>query len=527
MTGLGFAVRSFLHYLRFNLTVAIGIAISTAILTGGLIVGDSVRFSLEQSTKYRLGETSAAITTGDRFTTASLAALLQEELSEPMDQGPGILCAPIFQLPGIATADGGRMRVNRIQVLGVNGQFDHFADTSSFFGDLSADEVIISENLAERLNVGAGDFIMLRIRKASVMPMNTPFVSADQTTVSARVSVKAVAGVPELGRFNLKISQTAPFNIFISLDHLNRIMDLEDKANVILISHDGTLQTTEITASLRKTWRPADAGLKIREIESLGEVELYADRVFMEPAIIKAFLDPDKDQHTVLTYFVNSIAAGTKQTPYSFVSTLSEGQNVGISQGGDSTVGTEDFQPGEDGIIVNEWLASDLGLIPGDSVRLEYFVPGPLRKLEEHSVRLKVERVVPMEGLFGDMNLMPELPGLSDAGHCRDWEAGIPIDLEKIRDKDEDYWNEFRGTPKAFISLRTASGLWKNRFGDYTALRYRAVEMDATSIEEVFRDKLDPADLGIRVEDIMGSGLQAARNGVDFSQLFICHLGIF
>ncbi len=57
MTGLGFAVRSFLHYLRFNLTVAIGIAISTAILTGGLIVGDSVRYSLEQSTKYRLGET--------------------------------------------------------------------------------------------------------------------------------------------------------------------------------------------------------------------------------------------------------------------------------------------------------------------------------------------------------------------------------------------------------------------------------------------------------------------------------------
>ncbi len=135
------------------------------------------------------------------------------------------------------------MRVNRIQVLGVNRQFDHFADTSSYFGDLSADEVIISENLAERLDVGAGDFIMLRIRKASVMPMNTPFVSADQTTVSARVRVKAVAGVPELGRFNLKISQTAPFNIFISLDHLNRIMDLEDRANVILISHDGTLQT--------------------------------------------------------------------------------------------------------------------------------------------------------------------------------------------------------------------------------------------------------------------------------------------
>ena len=511
MTGFGFAIRSFLHYLRFNLTVAIGVAISTAILTGGLIVGDSVRYSLEQSTRYRLGGTRTAITMGDRFTTASLSALLQEELSDPLNLDQEIVCAPIFQLQGIATADGGRMRVNRIQVLGVNEQFDLIADTSSYFGNLSSDEVIISENLAERLEVGAGDFIMLRIRKASVMPMNTPFVSAIHTTVSARVRVKAIAGVPELGRFSLKISQTAPFNIFISLDHLNRIMDLEDKANLMLISHDGSLQHEEITTSLRKTWRPADAGLKIREIATLGEIELYADRVFIEPAIIEAFRNTGADQHEVLTYFVNSITAGTNQTPYSFVSTLSAGQYT--SPG--------DKSPGEDGIIVNEWLASDLGLIPGDSVRLEYFVPGPLRRLEEHTVSLKVEGVVPIEGLFADMNLMPELPGLSDAGHCRDWEAGIPIDLEKIRDKDEDYWNEFRGTPKAFISLRTAGELWKNRFGDYTAVRYRAEEMDQESLVKVFRDHLDPADLGIRIEDIMDSGLKAARNGVDFSQLFI------
>jgi len=521
MTRFGFAIRSFTHYLRFNLTVAIGVAISTAILTGGLIVGDSVRFSLEQSTRYRLGGTRTAITTGDRFTTASLAALLQEELSDPLSHAPDVVCAPMFQLQGVATADGGRLRINRIQVLGVNEQFDLIADTTSYFGNLTGDEVIISENMAERLEVGEGDFIMLRIQKASVMPMNTPFVSATHTTVSARVRVKAIAGVPALGRFSLKISQTAPFNIFMNLDHLNRIMDLEDKANLMLISHDGSLQNEEMTSSLRKTWRPADAGLKIREIASMGEIELYADRVFIEPAIIEAFQNPDADQHEVLTYFVNSITAGTKQTPYSFVSTLSEGQNIGISQLGQLAAGMGDRIPGENGILVNEWLASDLGLVPGDTLRLEYFVPGPLRRLEEHTVSLKVEGVVPMKGLFADMNLMPELPGMSDAGHCRDWEAGIPIDLEKIRDKDEDYWNVFKGTPKAFISLQTARGIWKNRFGDYTAMRYPAEEMDRGALVKVFRDNLHPIDLGIRVEDIMGSGMRAARNGVDFSQLFI------
>jgi ABC-type lipoprotein release transport system permease subunit len=263
MTRFGFAIRSFIHYLRFNLIVAIGIAVSTAILTGGLIVGDSVRYSLEQSTRYRLGATRTAITTGDSFTTATLAALLQEELRDTPDPDPDAVCAPLFQLQGVATADGGRLRINRMQVLGVDGQFDLIADTTSYFGNLTGDEVIISENVAERLEVGAGDFIMLRIRKASLMPMNTPFVSAINTTVSARVRVKAIARVPALGRFSLKISQTAPFNIFMSLDHLSRIMDLEDKANVILISHDGLLQKNEIASSLRKTWRPADAGLKI------------------------------------------------------------------------------------------------------------------------------------------------------------------------------------------------------------------------------------------------------------------------
>ena len=198
----------------------------------------------------------------------------------------------------------------------------------------------------------------------------------------------------------------------------------------------------------------------------MSEIEISADRVFIEPAIIEAFRLHGSDQHEVLTYFVNSIAAGTRQTPYSFVSTLSEGQNTGISQLGQLDAGSGNGSPGEHGILINEWLASDLGLVPGDTLMLEYFVPGPLRRLEEDAVSLEVEGIVPMKGHFADMNLMPELPGMSDAGHCRDWEAGIPIDLEKIRDKDEDYWNEFRGTPKAFISLETARGIWKNRFGD-------------------------------------------------------------
>jgi hypothetical protein len=45
-----------------------------------------------------------------------------------------------------------------------------------------------------------------------------------------------------------------------------------------------------------------------------------------------------------------------------------------------------------------------------------------------------------MTNVWADSTRMPWLPGLSDAGHCREWDAGVPIDLDAIRDKDEDYW---------------------------------------------------------------------------------------
>ena len=34
---------------------------------------------------------------------------------------------------------------------------------------------------------------------------------------------------------------------------------------------------------------------------------------------------------------------------------------------------------------------------------------------------------------------MPDFPGLSDAGDCKDWNTGVPIDLDKIRDKYNKY----------------------------------------------------------------------------------------
>ncbi|NJK85451.1 MAG: hypothetical protein HC906_05275 [Bacteroidales bacterium] len=116
---------------------------------------------------------------------------------------------------------------------------------------------------------------------------------------------------------------------------------------------------------------------------------------------------------------------------------------------------------------------------------------------------------------------MPELPGLSDAGNCRDWETDIPIDLEKIRDKDEEYWNKFKGLPKAFISLDQGQTLWENRFGNLTSLSIDSEMLSKEQITENIKKSISVFSLGFEVKDVKKSGLYAARNGVDFSELFL------
>ncbi|HEC42763.1 MAG TPA: FtsX-like permease family protein [Bacteroides sp.] len=253
--------------------------------------------------------------------------------------------------------------------------------------------------------------------------------------------------------------------------------------------------------AMRRSWGPDDGGLKIQKLQGKDIVEIKSERVFIDPAIVDLFEEADLEKKFILTYFVNGFRYREKETPYSFVSTLD-----GIES---------------QGIRVNEWLASDLGIKIGDTLHVDYFVPGPLRNLEEHSIKLRVESVMAIQGDFADENLVPDLPGLSDAGHCREWEAGIPIDLDKIRTKDEDYWNRYRGTPKAFVSPETAELLWKNRFGDYTSIRFPGDESTKENIESLVWEKLDPADLGVSMENVRELGFNAARGGVDFSQLFL------
>src|SRR2546425_11354476 len=76
-------LRNLLFHRRGNFAVLLGVAVGTAVLTGALLVGDSLRGSLRDLTEERLGWVDDAMVTG-RFEREGLVTkiVIQEQAQE-------------------------------------------------------------------------------------------------------------------------------------------------------------------------------------------------------------------------------------------------------------------------------------------------------------------------------------------------------------------------------------------------------------------------------------------------------------
>ena len=171
---------------------------------------------------------------------------------------------------------------------------------------------------------------------------------------------------------------------------------------------------------------------------------------------------------------------------------------------------------GDDEIMIDQWLADDLQARPGDALRLTYYVPGATHRLEEKQGQFRIHSVAPMEGMAADRTLMPDFPGIARAEKTENWDAGFAIDLQKIRPKDEQYWKQYRGTPKAFVTLSAGRRMWGNRFGDVTALRFATGRASEQSIQQGMASALDPAAIGFVFQPLRERALAASRPGGGF-----------
>ena len=115
MTFWKFIRASLTFYRRVNVGVLLSVVVSCAVLTGALVVGDSVRGSLAKMVEVRLGRVDAALSGGDRFFGADLADRLSKSSSAKF--------APVLQVRGLMASGDGKVRVNRVEVLGVDTRF--------------------------------------------------------------------------------------------------------------------------------------------------------------------------------------------------------------------------------------------------------------------------------------------------------------------------------------------------------------------------------------------------------------------
>jgi len=469
-----------------------GMILSTAILTCALIIGDSVKYSLNTLVSKRLGQTQQIVLTQERFFPATFSNKLENELNTTV--------APVLLERGMASSD--QSIVPDVQVCGVDRSFWKMGNTTQ--PELNADEVIINEKLAIKLKLAVGDEMVLRMEKVGFITKNAPFVPDENNSTALRMKVKAIADEHSFGNFNIKTNQITPYSVFLSLNRLSTLHFKGTFANLMLIS-ENSKTVTEINEAIKKCWSMEELNLKFRTVKTQHKIELTSDRVFIDNQVLSLLQREKLTPEPVFTYLINYIHSGNKATPYSFVSALST---------------YEDYEPKKDEIILNSWLADDLGVKLNDTIRLQYFTLESFRKLDEQSKSFIVKKIVDIKGFAADSMLMPGFEGLANVDRCSDWEAGIPMDFSKIRDKDEAWWKNHRGTPKAFISYQTATELWSKDLGNATSIRFDQ-KTDTTKVKQALLTGLQPSDVGINVLDIKNDSGWSVSNAEDFSGLFL------
>jgi hypothetical protein len=95
------------------------------------------------------------------------------------------------------------------------------------------------------------------------------------------------------------------------------------------------------------------------------------------------------------------------------------------------------------------------------------------------------------------------------------------MDMKAIRDQDEKYWDDYKGTPKGFISLSSGQKLWANRFGQLTAIRFADSGQNETTLRQELLTQLTLADIGLVPRSFKSDADAAAKGSVDFGGLFI------
>ncbi len=493
MLTFGSLLRSNLrYYLRTHLAVVAGVAVAVGVLTGALLVGDSVRASLRTLFVSRLGKTDHAVVSTTFF---------REALAEEMIPGS----APLVLLEGMVTNERTGRRRAGVKVYGVDDRFYRFHDARA--PAMSARSALLTESLESELEAIAGDGLLLRVERPSDVSRGSLHGIKEDVGRTIRLTAQEGLETTGLPEFSLYPQQDEVSAIFVPLARLQRDLGEADQVNVFLVQG---ASKDDVVDGLRRAASLEDLGLRVRLLESGGVLSVESSALMLSAPVVaaveKTASDLSLQRASVFAYLANTLRVGKREIPYSLVAALDPSLYPGAA----------DF----DGIVLSDWAASDLGARPGDRLTMEFFVWEDEGRVATREAAFQVESVVPMEGIAGDRDLAPSYPGISETDDLADWEPPFPLDLGRVRDKDEDYWDRFRTTPKAFLPLARGQEIWPVRGGRVTSIRLSPKDAKP-EFERALREKLDPLQMGFTVVAAREEGLRASSGATDFGEYFV------
>ena len=548
---LTIALRFLRRRSKLNMAMVCATCISTLVITGSLIAGDSLERSIESAAYENLGEIDE-IVSSDRLFNASLMNRLAANVSlmEKVDH-----LAPLLYLDGIAGNPATGTRTGTANIVG----FDHgfldlgelvSTDGTELGGVPALNEIYVNEKLAAEISVGKGDKVNISFSRPDQLFEAIFLGSLGSTNVRLQFRVKDVVKDEALGRFQLNAGRNPPQNVYVALESLQKVLGAEDAVNTILVSNNGGVReggelSREVSRLLESSLDEAlgheDAGLRVVQNPEKGYMKLESENIFF-PYRYHELLRDDQAldglaaTSPVLTYFWNELSFQDRSVAYSTVTAFDPTLD---SEFGPFTLNESAHEGGghaqkiegaldENEIILNNWTAERLQAVPGDVVAMNFSVIDEFYGLSYHSQNFTVKYIVDMVGKANDPMLMPSFPGIEGKTSAFEWNPPFPMDLGRITDDDEKYWEEFEGTPKAFITFGTGTGLWETDIGNITQLRVSPREDTnlstlAGQLERVLDAGVGRSETSITVTAVKQDALDSAEGVEIFTAMFLAY----
>lgn len=558
--------RNLVYHWRGNCAVFLGVVVGTAVLTGALLVGDSLRGSLRALTLRRLGWVDEALV-APRFFREALADSIKAEH----------ICPAILLKATAVGASHSKHMARNVMVVGVDDRFwAGWADSGRGIRVESAlnDTVVLNSTLARALGAAPKEVIGLRVQKPSASPREMPLGRRDGESLIGdwNLEVSEVLGEGAPGDdFNLRPELEAPRIAFVPLRTVQKLLELPGQANALLVSGGADL-ASQMSAGLtledwgltldtpasrvaalfarldkngdgilqRREWADRvaekvavqiapDRELSRQTVDAYFQRErnylnLHSRRILLEAAVAEAALAAAKRTGLraapTLIYLANNIRAGDVDVPYSVVAALDPTEAAPL--GPFLPAGVKSLA--DDEIVLADWNDLPKKIKRGERVELSYFEPEQHGTPREKTSAFRLAGFVPLAGVSGDPDLTPEFPGITDKLTLATWDPPFPYDNKRVKPRDDQFWRDYRTTPKAYVNLASGQKLWGSRFGNLTSVRLAAngdASLAARSFERALLANLSPERGGLVFDPVKADALRASSGGTDFAGLFL------